>query len=303
MVVPMWDEESTRAFARDNHGLIDRGTLLRHGATDDIIKTMLATGRWIRVQWGVYYLDTVERGWVGRVRSAAFAAGPHSLASHRTAAILWQLDGIRGRIVELTVPYENRAVPSGAIVHRTRRVLPATVVKRVPTTTVERTLLDLAGCVPEPVLEKSLQSALRMRLTSPDAIGFLLSEQGGPGVRGTRTLQRVLEMADDGITGSPAEVETVRLVRSAPVPTPVLQHRIRLPDGTSAYPDFSWPDRLKIVEVDGFGAHSSADSLHNDLIRQNMLMELGWEIRRFSARQVRREPRLMIDEIVRFVNG
>ncbi|MCZ6568453.1 MAG: DUF559 domain-containing protein [Actinobacteria bacterium] len=60
---------------------------------------------------------------------------------------------------------------------------------------------------------------------------------------------------------------------------------------------------MKIVEIDGLDNHSSSDLLHNDLLRQNMLMELGWQMRRFSARQVRRNPRSVREEIVRFING
>jgi very-short-patch-repair endonuclease len=93
-----------------------------------------------------------------------------------------------------------------------------------------------------------------------------------------------------------------QLIRSAPVSAPVAQLRILLPDGSNAYPDFCWPDAMKIVEVDGLHAHSSADRLHNDLQRQNMLMELGWELRRFSARRVRRNPQSVHDEIVRFID-
>jgi very-short-patch-repair endonuclease len=60
---------------------------------------------------------------------------------------------------------------------------------------------------------------------------------------------------------------------------------------------------MRIVEVDGLGVHSTADQLHNDLVRQNALMAMGWEVRRFSARAVRRDPQGVIAEIVAFING
>lgn len=56
------------------------------------------------------------------------------------------------------------------------------------------------------------------------------------------------------------------------------------------------------MEVDGFGAHSSPEQHEHDLDRQNMLMELGWEIRRFTASQVRRHPELVRSDLIRFVN-
>ena len=89
---------------------------------------------------------------------------------------------------------------------------------------------------------------------------------------------------------------------NAPVPKPIQQLRVHRPDGGNAYPDFAWPDRMRIVEVDGFGAHGTPEQLQHDLRRQNQLMELGWEIRRFTANDIRERPLEVRDEIIRFVN-
>jgi len=299
----MWDLGRVREYARSNHGVVDRATVLELGATDDIIQRQVNGGRWEELHPGVYYLNVTPITWHTRVRAAVLAAGVEALASHRTAGLLWNLDGVRGRIVEVTVPYSDKPIPRGVVLHRTRRPLPSDVAEGIPTTSVERTLLDLARYLPDLFLEKALMSALRQQLTTVDSVGRLLVEHGGSGVRGTKKLRRVLALADDGITGSPAEVEAAQLIRSAPVSAPVAQMAIHLPDGSNAYPDFCWPGRMKIVEIDGLDAHSSSDLLHNDLLRQNMLMELGWQMRRFSARQVRRNPRSVREEIVRFING
>ena len=63
----------------------------------------------------------------------------------------------------------------------------------------------------------------------------------------------------------------------------------------------NWPALAKAVEVDGIDAHSSADRLDDDLRRQNELMALGVELRRFSARQIRRDPKGVVDQIRRFL--
>jgi hypothetical protein len=172
----------------------------------------------------------------------------------------------------------------------------------IPVVPIERTLLDLASQLPAITLEKAVMSAIRKGLTTPDLIAVTLSEQGGRGVRGTKKLKRVLLLTDDGITGAPSEVDAFSLIRDAPIPQPILQHPIRLPDDSNAYPDFAWPPRMKIVEIDGMDGHGSADQLHADLKRQNQLMQLGWELRRFSARSLQREPESVIREIVKFVN-
>jgi very-short-patch-repair endonuclease len=60
---------------------------------------------------------------------------------------------------------------------------------------------------------------------------------------------------------------------------------------------------MKIIEVDGFGAHGTPEQLQSDLRRQNALLELGWQIRRFTATEIRDEPDRVRHEIVRFING
>ncbi len=62
----MWDEGAVRRFAADNHGLVDRQVLLAHGATNDVIKAHVAAGRWVQVQWGVYYLNVTQQTWLNR---------------------------------------------------------------------------------------------------------------------------------------------------------------------------------------------------------------------------------------------
>ena len=292
-----------RRAASKSYGLIDRRTALSLGLTDSSAYRRVSKGELDRLAPGVLYTNATPPGWRTRVRGATLAAGPNSLASHRTAAVLYELEGVRGRMIELTVPYANQPFPDDAIVHRTRRLLPSDTVAGIPVTTVERTLLDLASLLPDITLEKAMMSAIRKELTAPHQIGELIAEQGGRGVRGTKRARRVLALTDDGVTGSPSEVDTLELIRQAPVPMPLCQYEIDLPGGLHVYPDFAWPLEMKLVEVDGLDAHGSADRLHNDLQRQNLLMELGWEIRRFSARAVRRDPQRVIAEIVTFINA
>ncbi|MEA1902738.1 MAG: DUF559 domain-containing protein, partial [Actinomycetota bacterium] len=286
-----------RRFAGQNYGLIDRATALALGMTDRMIEGAVETGRWEAVHAGVYYLNVTPRTWHTEILAAVLAAGPLALASHRTASRLWTLDGVGGRTIEVTVPHDDRPLPDGVLVHRTRRILVPATVDAIPVTTPERTLHDLSPILPGAVLEKVYMSALHQRHTTPERVAEQLRVQGGRGVRGTPKLRRIVPLAHEGRTASPTEVELRQLIRRAPIPSPVHQLRIPLPNSLNAYPDFSWPDRMKIVEMDGFDSHSTPEQQHNDLIRQNMLMDLGWEIRRFTGRRIRREPETVIAEI------
>lgn len=216
--------------------------------------------------------------------------------------MLWGLDGIDTHLIELTVPYEHGPVPQAVIRHRTRRPIKGTTVMGIPTTPVERTLLDAAAQLPVQVLTKGVDSAVRLGLTDPLAIARTLRDQGGPGVRGVRKLERaVMDLDRAGPTGSPAELELLSGMRKGGVPDPVLQWEAVTPSGRRYRVDFGWPSRNKGVEVDGLDAHAGAENLERDLQRQNDLFEAGIELRRFTARQVRRDIDAVTEEIRRFL--
>jgi very-short-patch-repair endonuclease len=298
----MWREERVRENAAALHGLITRPTLMSLGCTDHEIAWRVDTNRLLEVHAGVYDANVTPRTWRANVLAAALAAGEGAVASHRTAVMLWELEGLKTHIIELTVPFTSEPEPAGAIVHRTRRAIDARIVDAIPAMAVERTILDVAPYVPDRTLEKLIRSAIYTNRTTVDQLSAGLRLWGGRGVRGTRRVRRVLSIAGDDKTASVAEVDLNVIVRDAPIPRAVQQLQIVRPGGENAYPDFSWPDRMRIVEVDGYGAHSTPEQLAADLSRQNDLFDLGWEIRRFTATEIRESPARVRDAVVRFVN-
>jgi hypothetical protein len=298
----MWHEGRLRARASAQHGLIGRDQLLALGVTDAEIQWRLGTGRIGLLHAGVYYLNATPATWKTDVLAGVLAAGPDALASHRCAGVLWGFDAVYGRMIEVTVPYLESPEPDGVILHRTRRPNQPSVVEGIPITSPNKTLLDLAPYFPERVLEKAARSAVRDGLTTADLMDREVAISGGRGVAGTRKFRRVVAaVAYDG-SGSVAEIDLKHIVEEAPVPKPIQQMRVRLPGGDNAYPDFAWPDRGRIVEVDGFESHGDPAQFERDLERQNQLMDLGWEIRRFAAADIRKRPDWVGDELTRFVN-
>jgi hypothetical protein len=297
----MWEREVNR-FAREHHGLINWETAVELGGSRHLIRHRVSTGRWNEFRPTVYYLNVTPATWRTDVLAAVMAAGPDAVASHRTAARLFGLEGIGGHPLDVTVPYAESPEPRGVIVHRTRRPLDIGVIDSIPVTTVERTLLDLAAILGERILEKLVASAFRKRLTTPEKLDSFIGHRGGRGVAGTRRLRKVLCVVEGDRSGSFAEVDLGQLIRQAPIPQPVQQLRVVLPDGTIAYLDFAWPDRRRLAEVDSIEAHATQEQLAHDLNRQNQLMDIAWDLRRFPARRVRLEPQAVIEELTRFVN-
>lgn len=273
------------------------------GGDKHIIQSRIQRGLWRRIHAGVYQVDRRPLDWESSLLAAVLACGPNALVSHRAAFVLWGLDGIRSAPLELTVPYDSRPIPRGIIVHRTRRPQEPADTRGVPVTTVERTLLSCSAQRPQIVIAKGLDSAIRKRLTTVDKCYDMLVTKGGRGVRGTKRFRSViLERIHDTATRSGSEFELLYHMQMALLPRPELQHELFV-NGERRVPDFYWPDRGKAIEVDGVDAHSSADRLDDDLVRQNALMDLGIELRRFSARRVRREPERVVAEIRKFLEA
>lgn len=296
------DIDSIIEFGRANYGLVDRGTVLSAGGSDDAIQRRLDRREWQPVFPGVYLIGVTPLDWHGTLRAATLAAGPASVISHRTAAQLWGLEGVSFPRIELTVPYTCRPLPESIVVHRTRRRIVSTNVRGVPTTPAERAILDTAWFMPTPTIELLYDSGIRQRIITPVSMADCLGEFGTKGVRGRFKVLRVLDGRRVGpALGSPAETRALRLMRAAGIEEPERQFIVVLADGTIAILDFAWPRRLKAIEIDGLAAHSSARQLEEDLKRQNLLFELKWQLRRFSARTVLRQPELVAVEIARFL--
>lgn len=291
------------AIASMQRFLITRGEVLDAGGSMDVIQSRLESEAWIRVHAGVYQIDRRPLDWESRMHAAVLACGPHARVSHRAALVLWGMDGLRTAPTEVTMPFGNLAVPDGVIVHRSRRHTPAAEKRGIPVSGPERTLLECCAYVGPLLVGKALDSALRRGITTMDRMWLMLANEGGRGVRGTRRMRGVLtDRAHETATDSGSEFELLYHMQRALLPRPELGFELHLPSGRRV-PDFVWPHRAKAVEVDGVDAHDSADKLDDDLTRQNEMMESGLEIRRFSARRIRREPGKVVEEIRRFLEA
>jgi very-short-patch-repair endonuclease len=283
---------------------ITRSDVIKIGGSASLIHRRVKAGRWQVRQAGVYQIDRRPQSWEETLWSAVLAGGEGALVSHRTALLFWKLDGLSAAPLEVTVRFGSLPMPSGVVVHRTRRVRDREIVARIPVTSVPRTLLDCSPLLPPVTLTKAVDSAVRTGLASLNELVDFVEERGGRGVKGTRRLRGVLSLfSQDHGTGSPAESEAYFHIQHSALPPPVLQRAFTTRTGRRAVPDFYWPGHNKAVEVDGLDAHRSADALDDDLQRQNELLELGIELRRYSARQVRQDPKSFIADIHRFLSG
>jgi hypothetical protein len=162
------------------------------------------------------------------------------------------------------------------------------VLHGIPITTVPRTLLDLAPRVRERALARAVREAVRLELTSLDALGEVLGRHRGR--RGSRRLAATvaryaglpLERARSG-----AEIRAIELLRAAGRPVPRLNVCIA---GEEA--DLSWPGERLIIEIDGGPFHLDVGE---DARKQAAWERAGWAVRRVSADDVYERPDLLLE--------
>jgi very-short-patch-repair endonuclease len=258
-------------------GVISREQLLAVGVDSDRIRYALAAGRLHRVHRGVYAVGHPTLTHDGRLWAALLACGPDAVISHRSAARLHGLITYTGRI-EVTAT--KRVRDPSLSVHRSRTLTAAdrTTVDGIPTTTVTRTIIDLADVAFERLVERALNEAERQRLH--------LGPLDAPGRRGAAKLRRARERQREGETVTRSELEErfLELVRAAGLPQPRVNARLH---GYEV--DFHWPAERLVVEVDGADVHATRRAVHRDRERDLVLREAGLSVMRLTWRHVTAE--------------
>jgi len=268
--------------AGGQYGVVTRSQLVAAGLSPSAVDRRLASGRYRAVHSGVYLVLPFPVQYT-REMAAVLASGPDAVASHVSAAPLWNMRAEADGPVDVIAP-GNRGRRRGIRVHRVQ--LPVgerTVRQRIPVTTPARTLLDLAGVLEAREVEAVLARAERDGVVRRDELGKLLERH--PGQRGARVIRRILQLpGGPGLTRSAAEVELLALVREAGLPPPECNVSVGRYEV-----DFLWRKARIAVEVDGFRYHSTRPRFEGDRRRDAELVAAGLTVLRLAWRQVTAE--------------
>lgn len=82
------------SVAERQYGVLSQKQPVHKGFSRTAIQQRVADGRWRRVRSGVYAIAGVPKTFEGSLASAVLQIGD-AFASHRTAAVLFALDGVR----------------------------------------------------------------------------------------------------------------------------------------------------------------------------------------------------------------
>lgn len=290
-------EAACLAIAKEQYGVLTTAQARNAGLSKGAIRRRVQDGTWDLICPKVLHIGGAPVGWRHRVMAACLSV-PHSVASHRTAAVLHGLDGFRAREVELLTT--GRWVPAVSIATvRTTRYLPdedVAGVDGIPATVPARTLLDLGSVCNLPVVRRAIQDAIGRRIATFGQLDDMLSRAGRRGRPGTAAFRSILESVevDRPAPESGLEDACLRIIRSAGFPDPVLQHPVVI-EGSRKRLDLAYPKEKIAIEADGFEFHSSLVDFLRDRARQNALVALGWRILRFTSADAKRPNRFLAD--------
>jgi very-short-patch-repair endonuclease len=294
------------AQAAARHGVFTRGMALEAGATPSLIDRRVKTGEWERPYPGVYVVRGTPATWERAVATAVSAAGRNAVASHATAAHLWDL-AAKPHLIEVTSPWKGRP-DRRYVIHRSTDLVAADVteVKGIPVTTVARTLVDVGVPWGEGLAAQILDEGLRTRSTDLTEVARLLHRVARKGRRGVGVMRVVLadRLGWSGITQSQLEDECLRILRAAGIELPESQVRIVKRGGkVIARVDFIYRRARLIIELDSERYHSDRETFRKDRRRQNELIQEGYRVLRFTTWDVFAAPEYVIAQVAAALRG
>jgi very-short-patch-repair endonuclease len=288
-------------LAERQHGVVSLSQLQFMGLSSRAVRDRVAAGRLTRIHRGVYAVGHGRLTGHGRWMAAVLALGDGAVLSHRSAAALHGIRPDNRATTDITLPSRSARPRPGIRVHKSSTLTAAdvTTMDGIRCTTVARTLLDMAETVDERGIEKAIDQADVLRIFDRRAVEDVLTRAGGR--RGARVVQEVL-----GVYGGPTltdhelEERFLTLCRKASLPSPAVNEWVALGDGIAYKADFLWRAERLIVETDGWGSHRTRRAFEDDRRRDRRLRLAGWDVIRFTWRDVEREPEAVVTFLTEF---
>lgn len=282
------------------HWLVSLDDVIRAGGTRQQAAHRLAIGRWVPADVGVYRLVGPSPTWHTKVLAPVLSAGGSAVASHFAAAALHEIPGFGRGAPEITIERGVNYRRDGVRVHTStdlRRSAPVRL-DGIPTTSFDRTLLDLARRISDSRLLRAIEHGRRTKAATWSSLAATLRAHARRGRPGVARLRRVITVnAHRGeITDSDFELLVIALLLEHGLPEPVLHHRVMDGDRFVAEVDLAYPALKVAIELDGL-VHLERDVRERDLKRQNDLVLAGWTVLRFTWERFVQRPDLVVAEI------
>ncbi len=200
------------------------------------------------------------------------ASGSGAVLSHRSAAELWAMLSPRNGLIHVTIPtMDGRRTRPGTCLHRCPSLPPnaTTRCNGIAVTTPARTIADLRRVASVDEVRRSIREA--------EFAGLDLGKEASK---------------DTDLTRSRLERRFARLCRHHRLPRPEVNQHV----GPFEV-DFLWREQMLVVETDGWQGHRGRVAFEADRAKDLELKLLGYEVVRFTYRQVTGQPGTVAEKL------
>jgi hypothetical protein len=261
-------------------GVVSRKKLIEEKFNADQLAYRVYDGSLIPVQRGIYRFRGVPQTWDMDALAAQMYVGEGSAVSHNSAAYLHGLEGFaQPKMIELLVPSGVEKLPSGVVLHRTFESFQTTERRGITTTSLARTVLDLADYLSMDETERVLNAAWRMNKRR--MIPWLqqeiakLKRKDWSGL--DRVSQLVRRMGDRGLD-SELELEVLKEIQRAGLPEPT--KGLVILDDDDRYVirgDLGWKEWKTVLHCDSVAWHGTEEAMLRDAAQRSELSVLKWK--------------------------
>ncbi|MDV2477657.1 DUF559 domain-containing protein [Rhodococcus zopfii] len=282
------DRSEIHAIMARQDGVVTRAQALENGMSPSMVSRLLATGEWATLDTGVYLRADRERTDAVLLRAAVYGAGSEAVAWGPSAA-WWHgiLEHPPARHY-VTVP-KHRTRPRDRDIRLRRRDLhwkDVVLVRGLYVTALPLTVLEAAVEIPDGsvLMDRALQRHTSLEILrqvhrrnsrrhgARSAALLLCSAGEGGHSEAERTLHRLLR--DAGLAGWRAHVWSCGFEI-----------------------DVAFETQRLAIEVDGWAWHRDAHRHRRDTERQNVLVNAGWHVLRFTWHSLTRDPDGVVRQI------
>lgn len=266
------------------------------GLTRHQIRYRIRSGLWERLVRGAYLLRRMQS--VDDRLRAAVAALPEAVVSHEAAAEVHGLSYVARGLATVLVHSQTTHEFPGVSVRRCHD-LSADHVERVnglPTTSVARTIVDLAALVSERNLAAIIDDAVTAKLVTIEAVCAVAEAIGRSGKPGTKNLRGILEeRSGPGMRGTGLERRGNALLSTIEGATPRFEFAVPwCPDKRF---DAAYPEARLAIEWDGRRWHTQEAAFQRDRTRDREATLHGWRMLRFTWDDVTERPNDVIGAV------
>jgi Transcriptional regulator, AbiEi antitoxin len=282
-------EREIARIASGSHGVVTHVELVRAGLSPAGIQRRVRKGSLILQHRGVYRVGhsapSVEALYLAAVR----ACGEEALLAGVAAAHLFRL--IKGQPPRPEVVTRGIRRVEGVKTRRCRSLHPLdrATHRRIPVTTVPRTLVDLAAILSLDALARACHEAGVLYRTTPKHVEAVLARR--PTSPGAANLRRVMR-GDVHVTLSKLERAFLDLLRGEGLQLPQTN---RSAGGRRV--DCRWPEQRLTAELLGYQFHNSRHAWDQDHRRAREARKRGDRFRSYTWTDVFEDPTDMLREL------